>query len=148
MELKDIRVDCNYYSLPLVTEVAKMVRESVSLTGIQVLSQLSDAEVVNLWQFALKQAQELSRLNVERGLSEIRYPHLWAKKYLFRVYGEWRQQEEDAKSLLRIPTDSHKSYPSIPFISPSSSSLPVAQGKSLDEIRQSINKTFNLPPIK
>ena len=105
-------------------------------------------KVVNLWQFALKQAQELSRLNVERGLSEIRYPHLWAKKYLFRVYGEWRQQEEDAKSLLRIPTDSHKSYPSIPFISPSSSSLPVAQGKSLDEIRQSINKTFNLPPIK
>lgn len=98
MKLQDIKI-CSY-SLKEVSLIAGIIRESVSLTGKEVLRHLSDKEVVNLWQYALQQADDLSSLNKQRGLQEIVYPHLWAKKYLFKVFKDWQQCESDAMHLL------------------------------------------------
>ena len=170
MKLQDIKI--RSYSLKEVSLIAGIIRESVSLTGKEVLRHLSDEEVVNLWQYALQQARDLSSLNKQRGLQEIVYPHLWAKKYLFKVFGDWQQCESDAMHLLtKLKTSPKETVTSSDTTSNSKTNItdheavsssrecnasPVrnqpsaflSSPNSLEEYRQTIARQYQMPSLR
>lgn len=60
----------------------------------QIINQLSDENVWVFWQYGLGRAENISQYNIERnnGYGEIKFPHLWIKKGLQRLYGEWQAE--------------------------------------------------------
>lgn len=85
-----------------ISLAASVIKRSQSHTGQQILSSMTDRQILSLWQFGLIEADILSLHNQSNGREPVKYPHLWVRSNLFKlVYAKWVQQESDAKALLK-----------------------------------------------
>lgn len=96
----------------LVSEAAHAIRLCFTQSGQAILARMSDQSVLDLWQYGLREVEQLSEYNQSRGMQAIQYPHIWLKKYLFtHVYANWLAAEDSAKALLKSLEPLIKSEP-------------------------------------
>lgn len=114
----------------LEEEAARAIRLLFTKTGMAILSTMTDASVIDLWQYGLREVEQLSAYNEERGLAPIQYPHIWLKKYLFsHVYKNWLTSEETAKELL-------------------SSLEPLITKRHLRVVPNPVKPSYSMPPLR
>jgi len=81
---------------------ASIIRSSATVSQRRILSALSDAQVVSLWQYAVAEANAISERNVRTGRPPIQYAHLWARKHFtgHLIFPAWIAMEDNAIAVL------------------------------------------------